>query len=72
MGEETYISIQFDLKSPKNYRQSVLNSIVLLLQEIRSIEDFPQLKAIDIAVLNNNIDKMKIELDNLKIIEFKE
>lgn len=72
MGEEKPISIQFDLKSPENYRQSLLNSIVLLLHEIRVIEAFPKLEAMDIAILNNNIDKMKTELDNLKIIKFEE
>lgn len=75
MGEENiqnYIRIIFDLKGPSDYRQSVINSIVLLLKDIADMEEFHEWDAIDTQILNSNIERMKNELDNLKIIRFKE
>lgn len=75
MGEENtqnYISILFDLKSPSDYRQSVINSIVLLLKDIADMEEYHEWDEIYTQILNSNIEKMKNELDNLKMIRFKE
>lgn len=75
MGEEntqSYISILFDLKSPTNYNRSAINSIVLLLKDISDMEEFHKWDEIDTHIYNDKIEKMKNELDNLKIIRFKE
>lgn len=72
MEEETYTSILFDLKSPNNYRHSVINSLVLLLRDIASMEECQRWDKINVQILNENIERMKKELDNLKIIKFEE
>lgn len=70
--KQEYISIIFDIKPPQNTRQSIINTLILLVQGIANIEDFTQFTEIDVKVLNDNIEKAKQELDNLKIIEIKE
>lgn len=70
--EEKYISILFDLKPPKNVRDSIINTIVLLLKEIAGTEDYQQWEDIDTLILNDNIDRAKRELDSLKIIKYEE
>lgn len=69
---QNYISILFDLKSPTDYNRSVLNSIVLLLKDISDMEEYHEWDEIDTYIFNDKIKKMKNELDNLKIIRFKE
>ena len=70
--EEKYISILFDLKPPKNVRDSIINTIVLFLKEIAGTEDYQQWEDIDTLILNDNIDRAKRELDSLKIIKYEE
>lgn len=70
--KQEYLSIKFDLKPPKNIKQSIINTIVLLLDDIRNMEDYREWNNIDTIILNNNIEKVKSELDSLKVIEFKE
>ncbi len=67
---EEYISIKFDLKLPQNTRQSILNTIVLLLRDIASMEDYQSWDDFDTVILNKNIERIKKELNNLKIIKF--
>lgn len=67
-----YISITFDLKPPKDTRHSIINTIVLLLRDIANMEDYHQWEELDTFILNDNIERMKNELDNLKIIELEE
>ena len=69
---QEYISIKFDLKPPKDVRHSTINTIVLLLREIADMEDWQQWEDLDTAILNDNIEKIKRELDNLKIVKFEE
>lgn len=69
---QEYIGIKFDLKPPTDFRHSVINTIVLLLKEISDAEDYQRWDDIDTAILNDNIEKAKRELDNLKIIKLKE
>lgn len=74
MGEENiqnYIRIVFDLNSPSDYRQSVINSIVLLLKDIADMEEYHEWDEIDTQILNSNIEKMKNELDNSGIVSRK-
>lgn len=70
--KQEYISITFDLKPPKDIRHSIINTIVLLLRDIANMEDYQQWEHIDTIIFNDNIEKMKKELDNLKIIDIKE
>jgi len=70
--EERYISIKFDLKPPKDVRHSIINTIVLLLSNIVNMEDCNQWDNIDTVIFNDNIEKIKKELDTLKIIDFEE
>lgn len=74
MKEENqeYISIVFDIKPPEDTRHSIINTIVLLLRDIANMEDWQQWENLDTAILNDNIEKIKRELDNLKIIKFEE
>lgn len=71
MNEEN-IGISFELKSPKDFRHSTINTIVLLLRDIADLEDCQRWDDLDTAVLNDIIEKAKRELDNLKIIKFEE
>lgn len=70
--KQEYISILFNLKPPKDVRHSTINTIVLLLREISDMEDWQQWEGIDTQILNDNIEKMKNELNNLKIIELED
>ena len=70
--KQEYISIKFDLKPPQDFRHSTMNTIVLLLKEIATMEDWHQWEQIDTFILNDNIERAKRELDNLKIIKFEE
>ncbi len=69
---QEYISITFDLKPPKDVRHSIINTIVLLLSNIVNMEDCNQWDNIDTVIFNDNIEKIKKELDTLKIIDLKE
>ncbi|MCI8617557.1 MAG: hypothetical protein HFJ60_04860 [Clostridia bacterium] len=69
---QEYISILFDLKPPKNTKHSIINTIVLFLKNIADMEDYQNWDDIDTIIFNDNIEKMKKELDNLKIIELEE
>lgn len=66
---QEYISIEFNIKPPKDFRHSVINTIVLLLKEISDAEDYQRWSDVDTVILNDNIEKAKKELDNLKIIK---
>lgn len=68
--EEKYISILFDLKVPEDSRDSTINTIVLLLREIRDMKDLKQMGELDVFLFNENIERMKKELDNIKIIKY--
>ena len=65
---QEYISIVFDLKPTKKFQKSIINTIVLLLRDIAEIEDYHQWTECDIGILNDDIEKIKRELDNLKVI----
>lgn len=69
--KQDYLSIQFDLKAPEDPRHSVINTIVLLLGEIKEMEDWQQQEEFDTIVFNDKIEQIKKELDNLKILEIK-
>lgn len=70
--ENEYITIKFDLKAPENFVQSTINTIILILDNIRNMENFKEWDNIDTQILNDNIEKAKKELNSLKIIKFKE
>ena len=67
---QEYISIVFDLKPTKEISKSIINTIVLLLRNIVDMEDYKQWDATDTEFFNDNIDRIKRELDNLKIIKY--
>ena len=67
---QEYISIVFDLKPPKDISKSIINTIVLLLRSIADMEDYQKWDEVDTEIFNNNIEKIKRELDNLKIIKY--
>lgn len=71
-NKQEYLSIKFDLKAPDNFKQSTINTIVLLLRDIADMEDYQEWSEIDTLVLNDNIEKVKRELDNLKRLKFEE
>lgn len=71
-NKQDYISIKFDLKAPQNYKQSVINTIVLILDNIRNMEEYKEWDNIDTIILNDNIERAKRELDSLKIIKYKQ
>ena len=71
-NKQDYITIKFDLKAPKDYKQSVINTIVLILDNIRNLEEYKEWDNIDTIILNDNIERVKRELDSLKIIEYKQ
>ena len=71
-NKQDYISIMFDLKAPQNYKQSVINTIVLILDDIRQMEEYKEWDNIDTIILNNNIERAKRELDSLKMMEYKQ
>lgn len=73
--EETnqeYVTIKFDLKAPQDYTQSVINTIVLILDEIRNMQKYKEWDHIDTIILNDKIERAKRELDTLKIIQYTE
>lgn len=67
---QEYISIVFDLKPTKEISKSIINTTVLLLRSIADIEDYQKWDEVDTEIFNNNIEKIKRELDNLKIIKY--
>lgn len=71
-NKQEYLSIKFDLKAPDDFRHSIINTIVLLLRDIANMEDYQRWDGMDTLVLNDNIEKVKRELDNLKILKFEE
>ena len=66
------ITINFELKPPKTYNQSIINTIVLILDNIRNMEKFQEWEDIDTQIFNDNIDRAINELESLKITKFKE
>lgn len=68
--KQEYISIKFDLKAPQDYRQSIINTIVLILNNIRNMQKYKEWNNIDTIILNDNIERAKRELDSLKIIKY--
>ena len=70
--EKQNLGFEFELISPENYRQSVINTIVLLLHDIRNIEEDFKWTDLEIEVLNDTIERAKKELDNLKINKVEE
>lgn len=70
--EKQNLGFEFELISPENYRQSVINTIVLLLHDIRNIEEDFKWTDLEIKVLNDTIERAKKELDNLKINKVEE
>ena len=71
-NKQEYLSIKFDLKAPDDFRHSTINTIILLIRDIANMEDYQRWDGMDTLVLNENIEKAKRELDNLKIIKFEE
>ena len=71
-NKQEYLSIKFDLKAPDDFRHSTINTIILLIRDIANMEDYQRWGGMDTLVLNENIEKAKRELDNLKIIKFEE
>lgn len=67
---QEYISIVFDLKPTKEISKSIINTIVLLLRSIADMEEYQKWDEVDTEIFNNNIEKIKRELDNLKIIKY--
>lgn len=71
-NKQEYLSVKFDLKAPDDFRHSTINTIILLIRDIADMENYRDWNDIDTLVLNDNIEKAKRELDNLKIITFEE
>ncbi len=67
---QEYISVVFDLKPTKKFQKSIINTIVLLLRSIADMEEYQKWDEVDTEIFNNNIEKIKRELDNLKIIKY--
>lgn len=70
--DNDYISVIFRLKPPKTYHQSIINTIVLILNNIRNMEKFQEWDDIDTLIFNDNIDRAINELESLRITKFKE
>lgn len=67
---QQYISIVFNLESTQRISKSIINTIVLLLRSIADMEEYQKWDEVDTEIFNNNIEKIKRELDNLKIIKY--
>lgn len=65
--KQDYLSIHFNLKPPEELRQSMINTIVLLLRDINEMKNWKQWEEFDIIVFNDKIEQIKKELDYLQI-----
>jgi hypothetical protein len=61
------IIISFNLKIPDNVTDSIINTLILQLRDIKEMEEQREWDNTDTVILNNIIEKMKQELNNLKI-----
>lgn len=68
-NNQEYISVEFALKAPNDFRKSTINTIVLLLRDIADMEEWQQWEDADTLILNDRIEQINRELDNLKIIK---
>ena len=68
-NNQEYISVEFALKAPNGFRKSTINTIVLLLRDIAEMEEWQKWENSDTLILNDIIEKIKRELDNLKIVK---
>lgn len=68
-NNQEYISVEFALKAPNDFRKSTINTIVLLLRDIADMEKWQEWEDSDTLILNDRIEQIKRELDNLKIIK---
>lgn len=68
-NNQEYISVEFALKAPNDFRKSTINTIVLLLRDIADMEEWQEWEDSDTLILNDRIEQIKRELDNLKIVK---
>lgn len=68
-NNQEYISVEFALKAPNDFRKSTINTIVLLLRDIADMEEWQEWEDSDTLILNDRIEQIKRELDNIKIVK---
>lgn len=68
-NNQEYISVEFALKAPNDFRKSTINTIVLLLRDIADMEEWQEWEDLDTLILNDRIEQIKRELDNIKIVK---